>query len=367
MARIDLDRDRKFMREALRLAEKGGRAVSPNPMVGAVLVRKGAIVSRGYHRYYGGPHAEVECLSKYAGELEGTTLYVTLEPCSHFGKTPPCAALLASSPITRIVVAMKDPNPLVSGRGIAELRRAGKRVDVGLMREEAELLNHRFIRAVTLSRPYVHVKVAQTLDGRIAVPGDRKRWITGKRARRLVHEMRASHDAVLVGAGTVKIDDPRLNVRGVDGTDPDVIVLDGKLSVPESARVFRSIRRRRVIVCSTHEAARRRRRKVGVLRRRGVEVLIFPGRKEKIGLAKVLRRLHQEEIGSVLVEGGGGVFGQFVAEGIIDELSVFVAPRLGMGGAVAFKDNALSTLAKAASTVGVWRVGEDILIHALFE
>jgi len=364
---VDRSRDGDFMREALRLAEKGGRAVSPNPMVGAVLVRNGRIFARGYHRYFGGPHAEVECLSRYAGRLDDATLYVTLEPCSHYGKTPPCATLLSATPIPRIVVAMEDPNPLVSGSGIALLQRAGKTVEVGLMREEAELLNHRFVRSVALGRPYIHLKVAQTLDGRIFIPGDRRRWITGERARRLVHEMRASHDAVLVGAGTVKIDDPRLNVRVADGADPDVVILDGKLTVRESARVFGVMGGRRVIVCTTVESATKHRAKVDRLVRAGVQVLALPGKKGRVSLERMLTGLVEMEIGSVLVEGGSEVIGQFVGEGIVDELSVFVAPRLGMGGAVAFKENALSTLAKAASTVGVWRVGQDILIHALFE
>ncbi|HSQ76223.1 MAG TPA: bifunctional diaminohydroxyphosphoribosylaminopyrimidine deaminase/5-amino-6-(5-phosphoribosylamino)uracil reductase RibD, partial [Bacteroidota bacterium] len=171
--------DKRFMAEALRLAAKGGRDVSPNPMVGAVLVRSGRIVARGYHRRFGGAHAEVECLSRYAGPLDRTTLYVTLEPCSHFGKTPPCAALLASTPISRIVVAMKDPNPLVAGEGIRQLRRAGKKVELGVLRGRAAKLNRRYIRGIGRKRPYVHVKVAQTLDGKIADGGDGVRWITG--------------------------------------------------------------------------------------------------------------------------------------------------------------------------------------------
>ena len=176
--------DKRFMTEALRLAAKGDRGVSPNPMVGAVLVKGSTVLARGYHRVFGGAHAEVDCLSRYRGPLQGTTMYVTLEPCSHYGKTPPCAQLLAYTPISRIVVAMVDPNPLVAGKGIALLRKAGKRVDVGVMADEAADLNRRFIRAVTHHRPYVHLKIAQTLDGKITLGRAKDRWVTGPEARR---------------------------------------------------------------------------------------------------------------------------------------------------------------------------------------
>ncbi len=355
------------MQEALRLASKGGHSVSPNPMVGAVLVKRGIIVARGYHRYYGGPHAEVECLAKFKGSLEDTTLYVTLEPCSHYGKTPACAPLLAMTPIPHIVIAMKDPNPLVAGKGITLLRRAGKRVEVGLKQAEAELLNRRYARSIVHSRPYIHIKVAQTLDGRISVPGDTRRWITGGRARLLVHTLRADHDAVLVGARTVLIDNPRLNVRGVKGVSPDVVILDGSLSLPESARVFGSARKRRVFVCTTVRAARTKQRALRRLENRGVIIVPLPGRNGKINIADLLERLYQEHMGSLLVEGGGEVFRQFVEGGFIDELSLFIAPRIGAGGPVAFGSTMLKAVSKDAATLSVRRIDADILIHAQFD
>ncbi|MBP1657902.1 MAG: bifunctional diaminohydroxyphosphoribosylaminopyrimidine [Bacteroidetes bacterium] len=362
----------RFMAEALRLATRGGRAVSPNPLVGAVLVKDGRIVAHGYHRRFGGAHAEVECLSKYAGPLTRTTLYVTLEPCSHFGKTPPCAALLASTPIPRIVVAMKDPNPLVAGEGIRFLRRAGKKVEVGVLHGKAEKLNRRYIRAIKRKRPYVHVKVAQTLDGRISdgsKSGDERRWITGAGSRRLVHAMRADYDAVLVGARTVAVDDPRLNVRGIKGRDPDVVVLDGRLRISESARLFRVGRGRRVFVCATNAACRENGRKVERLSRRGVIVLAFPGRKGKISLANLLARLYAEGIGSLLVEGGGEVFGHFAAEECIDELSLFVTPRFSRGGQFAFGEGScwVDAAGRMASELEVRQVGRDVLLHAFFD
>jgi len=360
----------RFMAEALRLAAKGGRDVSPNPMVGAVLVKGRQIVARGYHRHFGGAHAEVDCLSRYEGALEGTTLYVTLEPCSHFGKTPPCAALLASTPISHVVVAMKDPNPVVAGKGIEQLRDAGKKVDVGVMAKEAARLNRRYMRAIGRGRPYVHVKVAQTLDGKISEAGAKGRWLTGPEARRRVHRMRADYDAILVGANTVAIDNPRLNVRGVKGRDPDVVVLDAALRVSESARVFSFGRGRRVFVCAAAAACRRNRGKVARLARRGVEVLSFPAAKGRIPLKDVLSRLYAEQIGSILVEGGAEIFGQFVAGGFVDEMSLFIAPRLsGANGVTAFaRDvNDVSAPPQRVLSFDVSVVGSDLLLHALFD
>lgn len=370
-----MEGDEQFMAEALRIAARGGRDVSPNPMVGAVLVKGRRVVARGYHRRFGGAHAEVECLSRYAGPLARTTLYVTLEPCSHFGKTPPCAALLASTPISRIVVAMKDPNPLVAGEGIRQLRRAGKKVDVGVLRDRAEKLNRRYIRAIERNRPYVHVKVAQTLDGKIAEAadgdyrGDRRLWITGVESRRLVHAMRADYDAVLVGAGTVAADDPRLNVRGAKGRDPDVVVLDGRLRIRESARLFRAGRGRRVFVCTTNAACYANKRKVERLGRLGVLVLAFAGRRGKISLTDMLTWLYAEQIGSLLVEGGGDVFGEFVGAGCIDELSLFLAPRFSRGGMTAFGVGASweGKSGRVASLLETRMVGGDVLLHAVFD
>jgi diaminohydroxyphosphoribosylaminopyrimidine deaminase/5-amino-6-(5-phosphoribosylamino)uracil reductase len=359
--------EQEFMTEALRLAAKGGRDVSPNPLVGAVLVRRGRIVARGYHRRFGGAHAEIECLSRYRGPLDGTTLYVTLEPCSHYGKTPPCAALLALTPIREIVVAAPDPNPLVAGKGIALLRKAGKKIRVGLLRAEADWLNRRYIRAITTGRPYVHVKIAQTLDGRIAVPGGRKRWITGPQSRRLVHGMRAACDAVLVGATTVHADDPRLNVRGVKGRDPDVIVLDGKLRISETARIFMTGRGRRVFVCTTAAALRQKGRKARRLLANGADVLPFAARHGRIPVEAVLQRLYAEQIGSILVEGGGEVFRDFVEAGCVDELSLFIAPWFAGGDLLTFGRSLSGVSMPTASSVIVLKTGGDVLLHALFD
>ena len=364
---MSIQNDKRFMIEALHLAAKGGRMVSPNPMVGAVLVKGNKILARGYHRDFGGAHAEVDCLSRYRGPLQGTTMYVTLEPCTHYGKTPPCAQLLAYTPIARIVVAMVDPNPLVAGKGIKLLRRAGKKVDVGVMAGEAADLNHRFIRAVTHHRPYVHVKIAQTLDGKITLGEGKDRWVTGPEARQVVHAMRSDYDAVLVGAGTVVTDDPRLTVRGMSGTDPHVVILDGALQMRDSAKVIRAGRRRMVFVVTTTRALRENPGRAAALARAGVQVLGVEGTRGRFVLSDVLGVLYDEGIGSLLVEGGGDVFGQCAAAGVIDEMSVFVAPVLAPSGIPAFGTGDISGLLREAAYMHTHDVGRDIWIHALFD
>lgn len=359
--------DKRFMTEALDLAVKGGRAVSPNPLVGAVLVKGGKVVARGYHRFFGGAHAEVECLAAYRGDLRGTTLYVTLEPCSHYGKTPPCAQLLATTPIGRFVVAMTDPNPLVAGKGIRILRKAGKRVEVGVLGEEAEDLNRRFIRAVTHHRPYVHLKVAQTLDGRITKGTGNRDLITGPEARRVVHAMRTDFDAVLVGARTVQLDDPRLTVRTMPGNDPHVVVLDGRLSMTPDAALIRAGKRRTVYVVTSTSALRTRRARAVALARAGVQVIGVDAKGGRIDLHKALGVIYDEGIGSVLVEGGAEVFGQCVAAGVVDEMSVFVAPALAPRGVAAFPAGGVQSALMEASSMHTHDAGRDIWIHAMFE
>src|SRR5258706_309746 len=207
--------DELYMLECLALARRGAGSVSPNPMVGCVIVKKGIVIGRGYHRRFGGPHAEVNAIRSSAAPVRGSTLYVNLEPCNHQGKTPPCTELIIRSKIARVVVGTTDPNPLVSGGGIRRLRRAGVKVSVGLLEEECLRLNEFFFKYITTRLPFVTLKVAQTLDGKIAAPKSFPRWITGRQSRRHVHTLRSQYDAVMVGAGTVLADNPRLTVRNV--------------------------------------------------------------------------------------------------------------------------------------------------------
>jgi diaminohydroxyphosphoribosylaminopyrimidine deaminase / 5-amino-6-(5-phosphoribosylamino)uracil reductase len=353
-----------FMRECLRLAREGMGTVSPNPMVGAVLVRGNRIVARGYHKAFGGPHAEVECLARYNGSFDGTTLYVSLEPCSHFGKTPPCADLLAATPISRIVVAMADPNPDVSGRGIAKLRGAGKRVDVGVLESEARALNRHYAVGITQHRPYVHVKIAQSLDGMIAARRGKRRWISGVPARELVHRWRAEYDAVLVGAGTVRADNPRLTARIEGARNPAVVILDGRLTASPDAGVFRNSKGRRVLLCCARKAIERKKRNAARLEKAGIELVAMPGG-ERLRLPDLLSELYVRNVGSILVEGGSEIFGQFLTSRLVDELTVFIAPFVIGEGVPAFSVVKLPVRSAGFNSLSTSMVGNDIMVKWL--
>lgn len=355
------------MRECLRLAEFGRPAVSPNPLVGAVLVRNGKVIGRGYHARFGAPHAEVRCLRAARGPLSGSTLYVNLEPCSHHGKTPPCADLIIASGVREVFIAMRDPNPLVAGRGIRRLRSAGVQVHLGVLEKEAKRLNRAFLRYITSRRPFVHLKIAQSLDGMIAGPRGSPRWITSAASRVLVHQLRSDHDAVLVGAGTIHADDPQLNVRLARGRSPHVVVLDGRLRISPNARVFRTAHKRSVFVCTTREAAIRKRRTVESLRAHGVKILEFNMPSGTIRLRPLLRRLYHLNIGSLLVEGGRGVFTQFVRHGLVDEMSIFIAPILMGSGLTTFSEAARSSFSRLIDpgSATVKLISGDILLHSM--
>ena len=353
------------MRECLALAEKGTGYVSPNPMVGAVLVKNGTIVARGFHRLFGSPHAEVNCLDSFRGTTGGTTLYVNLEPCSHTGKTPPCTERIIASGIKTVVVAMQDPNPLVAGRGIRKLRSAGIRVITGVLENEAASLNKIFVRHITRHLPYVHVKIAQSMDGFIA-GARRKGWITSLPSRTLVHRWRAMYDAVLVGATTVNIDDPRLNVRHVSGRDPAVAILDGSLSVKDSAKVFRG-NGGRVFVLADQSSVRKKRRKVERLQSTGALIIPVIGRNGILPLRAVLKTLYDLQLGSILVEGGSSVFTQFLGAGVVDELSVFLAPIYLKRGVPSFTRESVQRDYKPKmqfNYIDVEEVGTDLLLRA---
>jgi diaminohydroxyphosphoribosylaminopyrimidine deaminase/5-amino-6-(5-phosphoribosylamino)uracil reductase len=353
-------RDTVYMRECFRLALLGEGRVSPNPLVGAVLVRNGRILSRGYHRRFGGPHAEVDCLERFKGDPGGSTMYVNLEPCAHFGKTPPCTRRIISAGVAEVVVAMQDPNPLVRGKGIRTLRTAGVKVRTGILRDEARRLNAPFVVGITRRRPYVHLKLAQSADGFLTdVPGHEKR-ISGSKARELVHRWRSRIDAVLVGAGTVRADDPALNVRLVSGRDPDVVIVDGHLTVPTGSRVFRTARRRRVFIVTGSRGGPTR--KAGLeLAKRGVTVIHLPGQEGRIPISEILEALYERQIGSILVEGGADIARQFLRQGLVDRLSVIVSPRkFGRGLKGISPDLALPRSRGGSRTVR--RLGRDQLI-----
>lgn len=320
--------DVRFMARALALASRGLGRTYPNPAVGAVVVRGGRVVGEGFHRRAGAPHAEVEALRAAGGRARGATLYVTLEPCVHHGRTPPCVEALLPLGLRRVVVAMRDPDPRVRGRGIARLRRAGVPVVVGPGEHEARRLTRGYVWRLRTGRPLVTLKLAATLDGRIAAAGGDARWVTGGPARRLAHALRDISDAVLVGAGTVRADDPRLTCRLAGGHDPVRVVLVGqRLALPARARVLARGGPPTWVLAPRGAPARR----VAALRRRGVEVLLAPARQGRVPFATVTRLLGARGITSLLIEGGSTVAAEALGARAVDRVVLFLAPAL-LGG-----------------------------------
>jgi diaminohydroxyphosphoribosylaminopyrimidine deaminase/5-amino-6-(5-phosphoribosylamino)uracil reductase len=320
--------DEFWMRRALELAERGRGDVEPNPLVGAVVVRDGTNVGEGWHQKYGEAHAEVSALAAAAEAARGATLYVTLEPCCHFGKTPPCTDAVLRAGIARVVAAMSDPFPQVAGQGTAILRQAGVAVEVGLCEAEARRLNAPYLTLLTKGRPYVHTKWAMTLDGKIATASGDSKWISNETSRRRVHELRGRMDAIIVGIGTVWADDPLLTARPPGPRTATRVVLDSWGSVPQTSQLVRSAHDVPTLVVTTAAAESDR---ADALRSTGVEVVSLhaPGSRPTVPAA--LAEMGRRRWTNVLVEGGSAVHGAFLDAGLIDEFHVFLAPIL-LGG-----------------------------------
>jgi diaminohydroxyphosphoribosylaminopyrimidine deaminase/5-amino-6-(5-phosphoribosylamino)uracil reductase len=323
--------DERFMRRALALARKGLGKTSPNPAVGAVLVRKGRVVAEGWHKRAGGPHAEVFALRGV--KARGATLYVTMEPCSTWGKTPPCTEAIIAAGVKRVVVAARDPNPKHNGRGLTVLRRAGIRVEAGLLSDEATALNEAFKKWITTGIPLVAAKAAMSLDGKIATRTGDSKWITSEAARREAHKLRAGVDAIMVGANTVIRDNPQLTLRhGVRGKQPWRVVVDGRGRGRRTAKLFTDSHRERTIILTTSSSSAAWRRN---LSRSGAHVFIVRGSGGRLDLRAALRILGKVDITSVLVEGGGELLGSLFDKRLIDGVALFYAPIvIGGRGAV---------------------------------
>ncbi len=324
-----MSRDEEFMLQALALAVRGRGRTSPNPMVGAVVIQNGRIVGEGYHARVGGPHAEVVALDAAAGAARGGDLYVTLEPCCHQGRTPACTERIIDAGIRRVVASIVDPNPLVAGRGAERLRRAGIMVELGPLSEEAVGLNEAYIKFMKARTPFVILKAAISLDGKIATSAGDSRWISGEQSRRRVHELRNQVDAVVVGIGTVRRDDPLLTTRLPEGgRDPVRVIVDGRGSLPIDAKVFYLTSSAPTWVAVTSDAPAER---VEALRRLGLDVIEAGGSHGRVSLAQLLKHLGERDITSVMLEGGEGIFTSALEEGVVDKFVLFVAPLL-VGG-----------------------------------
>ena len=317
--------DREYMLMALELAKRAEGDTSPNPMVGCVFVRDGAIIGSGWHHKAGEPHAEVEAMWSAKNKVRGATCYVTLEPCSHVGKVGPCCVALARMGAKRVVCAMVDPNPKVAGKGIKYLQDNGVEVEVGLCQKEAERLNEKFLFAITHERPFVSLKYAMTLDGKIATSAGDSQWITGQEARTKAHYLRKTHDAILVGVGTVLKDNPELTCRLVQGRNPLRVVLDAHLRTPLTSAVLNEAAPTVIFVGKEYNQERAN----ALSKMDWVRVIeapeISPG---SLDLEYILATLHKEEIRSVLVDGGSQVLGSFKDAGFVDRVYAFIAPKL---------------------------------------
>lgn len=358
-----------MMKRALALAGRGQGWVEPNPMVGCVIVQDGRVVGEGYHRRFGGWHAEIEALRACSVSPRGATVYVSLEPCCHAGKTPPCTAALIEAEVARVVIAQRDPNPTVDGRGIRQLQAAGIAVDVGLLGNEAAELLAPYMTRILLGRPYVIAKWAQTLDGKLATRTGDSKWISGEVSRRRVHLLRARVDAILVGAGTVAMDDPLLTARDVPLRRQALrVVLDGLLRIPGKRQLLNTAQEVPTIVMTTPRPAQTAKAKRMI--EKGVEVIAWQAYRDRLTLRSCLAELHDREVTNLLIEGGPTIFSTFFAARLIDEAFVFTAPKMiGDNRAPGvLRGQGVARIAAALTPLSVetQRFGADILHHLRF-
>ncbi len=352
--------EERWMHLALELAELGLGNVNPNPLVGAVVVKDGEVVGQGAHRNFGGPHAEVFALEEAGGRAEGATLYVTLESCCHHGKTPPCTDRIIAAGIGKVVYAIEDPNPQVCGKGAGLLRASGIDVEEGLLRELAQEQNEIFLTFTRRKTPFVELKLAMSLDGRIATKTGDAKWITGEESRIEGHRLRAKHSAIAVGVDTVIRDDPRLNVRHVEGRDPVPIVLDSTGRIPLSSKLLQAPSKVIIATCSMSEQSEQ------AIVNTGVQVWRLPAANGRVSIPALLAQMAEEQLDSLLIEGGGEIAASFLEVRVVDKVSLFYAPILiggrdavpGIGGA------GVERVADALrlKRVEVQQLGEDLYL-----
>jgi len=347
---------------ACRLAQKAAGRTSPNPQVGAVIVQRGKIVGTGYHQFAGGDHAEIAALKRAGARARGATLYITLEPCSHQGRTPACTGALIRAGIKEVVCGTKDPNPLVAGRGFRQLRRAGIKVRLGVLEKECRALIAAFAKYITRHMPFVTLKLAVTLDGRIATASGDARWISGDKSRNTAHRLRNEVDAVIVGLGTIRADNPLLTCRIPGGRNPWRVVLDSRLSIPLSAKILRLADPRKTIIATGVNAAVAKIRRVEAL---GAQVWRLFLKGEQVSWKALLRALARQGIVSVMIEGGGATAASALKEKIVDKIVFFYAPKI-LGGDARPMIEALGfhrvRQAIAIKNLGTNRSGQDLVV-----
>lgn len=321
-----------YMKKALRLAVKGKGRTSPNPIVGAVLINDDKMVGKGYHKKAGLPHAEIEAIRSAGEKTNGSRLYVNLEPCSHYGKSGPCAEAIIESGINEVIIGMKDPNPLVAGKGIRKLKKAGINVIQGIMEKDCRKINEPFIKYITTKLPYITMKVASSLDGKISTITGESRWITGDQARNHVHKIRDEVDAIIVGINTVLRDNPMLTTRlktKKDLMNPIRIILDSRLKIPLTAKSIQLKNGQKTIIATTTKAPLR---KVKILEKMGIVVLTIKEKETKVDMNELMKKLGKMEISNIMIEGGAEVNASALQSGIVDKVIFFIAPII-IGGA----------------------------------
>lgn len=354
--------DESYIKLTLEIAKKGIGSVSPNPLVGAVLVKEGKIIGAGYHQKYGEAHAEINAINSASESVEGATLFVNLEPCSHFGKTPPCVDALLENKIKKVVIGTLDMNPIVCGKGIQKLKDNGVEVKVGILENECVELNKFFFKNVTKKTPYVALKSAITLDGKIADESYQSKWITSTASRKQVHKLRNEYDAVLVGANTVNKDDPQLTVRLVEGRNPKRIILDPNLKSCIDRKIFHS--EKNVLLVTSVE--KKNSSKVKAFQELGVNLLFARTDEQKqFRLKTVLKKLSDENVTSVLVEGGAKVYNSFIKENLFDEMQIFIAPKLLGSGIQFLTDFGIKEMSKARKLIihSFEKYDDDLLLN----
>lgn len=355
-----------YMRMAIELAKKGTGFTSPNPLVGAVIVKNEKIIGEGYHEYYGGPHAEINAFKKATEEVKGATMYVTLEPCSHYGKTPPCAEAIVKSGISKVIIGMKDPNPMVSGNGIKLLKENGIEVISGILEEEVKKLNEIFIKYITTKRPFCILKTAMTLDGKIASYTGDSRWINNEISRAYVHEIRHKVSGIMVGIGTVLIDNPMLTTRitGKTTSDPIRIIVDTEAKIPLEANVLNLESNSKTIIATTEKAHKN---KLKALEEKNAEIIITPIKDNKVDLDYLMIKLGENGIDSVLLEGGGELNYSALKVGIVDKVISFISPKIigGRDAKTPVRGDGIEHINDAIKLedIEISRFNEDIMIE----
>ena len=357
--------DESYIQLTIEIAKKGEGSVSPNPLVGCVIIKDNRIIGAGYHQKFGEEHAEINAINSSAESLEGSTLYVNLEPCSHFGKTPPCVDRIIKEKIKRVVIGTLDINPLVSGNGVKALKKAGIEVKVGILEKECIELNKFFFKFITNKLPYVTLKAAQTLDGMIADKNNYSEWISSSESRKYVHWLRARYDAVLIGSETAQIDNPKLTVRMVEGRNPYRVVLDSSLKLKSDLNLFKINSDNKTIVI-TSEKNKSKLKKINQLEKLGVKVLFVKSDAQgRMQLKSALKEVVKLQISSILVEGGSKIYSSFLKQKLFDDIFLFVSPKILGNGLKTFselKSNKLSDAAKL-NIRRTQKIGDDLLIE----